>query len=163
MTIMGYERIWVRGLTPLMRQQLIQVALNEGQQMKPVHGNSAKALRNRGYITEYPYRLTDEGRALVSVNAGYALMEAGQAGQSDADIRARLAASAARAATLESALQEIAKRAPDIEPVDDPDYGWDALKERRDLNIASANFTYGDEIAWWQAAGIARKALKDGK
>lgn len=88
MVTTGYERIWVRGLTPLMRQQLIQVAEHEGEQITPVHGGSAKALRNRGYITEYPYRLTDKGRALIAANAGRALVESQNAAQSETAGRA---------------------------------------------------------------------------
>lgn len=76
MDIKAYERIWVRGLTPRMRNLLIWVAQHKHHEPWPpwANGNTAKALRHRGYITTYPYQLTDEGRALIEVNAGHALM-----------------------------------------------------------------------------------------
>ena len=70
------ERIWVRGLTQRMRNLLVWVAQHADHEPWPpwANGNTVKSLCNRGYITAYSYRLTDEGRRLIEVNAGYALI-----------------------------------------------------------------------------------------
>lgn len=103
MDIAKYERIWVRGLTPRMRNLLIWVAQHEDHEPWPqwANGNTAKALRQRGYITTYPYRLTDEGVALLSVNAGHTLMDTTPAPDA-------LTAANARIAELEAALKPFA-------------------------------------------------------
>ncbi len=62
---------------------------------------------------------------------------------------------------LRAALEDIAQRGPESKPIEDSDYAWDNLSEGRELSIASAHYVYGDELAWWNAAQIARQALDE--
>ena len=181
MDIKAYERVWVRGLTPRMRKLLIWVAQHEHHEPLPqwANGNTAKALRLRGYITTYPYRLTNEGIALIQVNAAHVVMnppadkltEAPTRPLMERDVRIAyseltpddaLATAEARIRELEAALRKIIERAPDAKPVKDGEYNWDRL-EGREKDIASSAHIYGEGMAWWYAAEIAADALGRGE
>lgn len=77
------------------------------------------------------------------------------------DLKAQLAAAQERERVLRAALYEIINRAPDEKPVHDSDYDWDNLEEGRERGIASSAHVYGEDMAWWYAADIARKALSE--
>lgn len=151
-SVSKYERIWTRGLTTSMRLQLIHVAQHEGEQIAPVHGSSAKALRYRGYITEYPYRLTEEGRNLLNANTAV-MVETTPDALTDA--QAQIAALTAERDAARAALQEIASRGADerpAEPLMD-------FKSQREEDMVRDYIVWGKELGGWIMAEVARKAL----
>lgn len=75
-------------------------------------------------------------------------------------LREQLAAVTRERDALKGTLREIIEHAPKERPLESMEHAWDSLKDGHDLNVASAHYTYGDERAWWNAAEIARKALR---
>lgn len=108
------------------------------------------------------YDLSASAEMIVSLADEHRLKLALAATPTDelAALRAQLADAQAASARLREALARISERAPDERPVKDSSYNWDNLGKGRERGIASSAHIYGEGMAWWYAAEIARAALR---